>query len=182
MANNYYKNAHLYFVEVPLTYGGSLSVAPGKYVEGSADTGATFPRLAALGILSDEGVTTDGDTGSGGYVIGLDPSLLIFSEPQPPLTGAQGDTGAPGSAVAAGDTGATGSGGAKGDTGTGAKGDTGAASTVAGDTGAAGAAGDTGAASTVAGDTGASGAKGDTGVGVAGDTGATGPKGDTGGV
>jgi hypothetical protein len=75
---------------------------------------------------------------------------------------------------------------ASGDTGVpglpGSKGDTGAASTVKGDTGTQGdtgigSQGDTGAPSTVQGDTGIT---GDTGVGVKGDTGSSGFKGDTG--
>ena len=143
MATKYYQNAHAYFVEAPLTYGGSISVAPGKYVEGLADTGATFPRLASLGILTDAGLTSVGDTGSAGYLIGLTPSLLIFSEPSVPLVGATGDTGVRGTAVA--------------------KGDTGTASTVAGNTGVTGTAGNTGVAGTH-GDTGTAGAKGDTGA------------------
>jgi hypothetical protein len=71
----------------------------------------------------------------------------------------------------------------QGDTGSaGAKGDTGANSTVKGDTGTkgdtgSGLKGDTGAASTVKGDTGT---KGDTGSGLTGDTGSIGVKGDTG--
>ena len=150
MANYYFHNGKKYFVEVPLTYGGSLSVAPGKYVEGLADTGATFPRLAALGILVMDTATSDVDTGTAGYLIAQTPSLLIFSEPVAPLTGATGDTGAPGTAVAKGDTGTGAKGdtgtGAKGDTGTGAKGDTGTG--AKGDTGTAGGKGDTGAAGT----------------------------------
>lgn len=143
MAQNYYHNAHGYFVEVPLTYGGSLSVAPGKYVSGSADTGASFPRQVGLGVLTDDGAITDPDTGAAPQVLAATPSLLIYSEPSPPLTGATGDTGAAGTAVAKGDTGTS---NVKGDTGTGAKGDTGTGSK--GDTGTSGAKGDTGAAGT----------------------------------
>jgi hypothetical protein len=124
MTTKYYQNAHGYFVEVPLTYGGSLSVAPGKYVEGSADTGASFPRQASLGVLTDVGLTTDGDTGCAALLIAATPSLLIFSEPQPPLIGdtgvastVKGDTGTTGAAGAAGGKGDTGTAGAKGDTG-----------------------------------------------------------------
>ena len=95
------------------------------------------------------------------------------------VAGSQGDTGVAGTIGVDGDTGVA------GDTGAGTTGDTGADSTVAGDTGIignTGITGDTGADSTVAGDTGVAGAQGDTGADstVAGDTGITGNTGTTG--
>lgn len=129
MASHYYHNAKLYPLEVPLTYGGNLVVAPGKYLLGS--NLGSFGSLATLGYLTDDG------TGEPSPVT-ADPTLLIYTEPPVPSVGPQGD---PGDTGTAGDTGA----GVQGDTGsTGAKGDTG----TQGDTGVQGPQGDTGAAGT----------------------------------
>ena len=119
---HFYHNAHNYFVELPLTYGGSLSCAPGKYVKG--DSAGTFARSADLGILTDDGTGDTGislgDTGVTTIPAGLysNYSLLIFTEGAGPYstrgdtgTGYMGDTGVAGSK---GDTGAKGN---KGDTG-----------------------------------------------------------------
>lgn len=53
MAEHYYLNAGLKFVEVPLTFGGSISVAPGKYVKG--DPANSFGEQVKIGTLTDEG-------------------------------------------------------------------------------------------------------------------------------
>ena len=125
MAINYYHNAKVFPLEVPLKTGGSIVVAPGKYVQG--ETTGTFGRSATNGNLTDDGSGTPA-------AVTADSTLLIYVEPLSPTqgdTGYQGDSGT-------GDTGATGSTGAKGGTGvTGAKGDTGATGPK-GDTGVAG--------------------------------------------
>lgn len=133
---HFYHNAHNYFVELPLTYGGSLSCAPGKYVKG--DSAGTFARSADLGILTDDGTGDTGislgDTGVTTIPAGLysNYSLLIFTEGAGPYS-TRGDTGSglkgdTGTSDVPGDTGATGPAGAKGDTGAkGNKGDTGVA-------------------------------------------------------
>lgn len=123
MASHYYHNAKLFPLEVPLTYGGNLNVAPGKYLLGS--NLGSFGSLATLGYLTDDG------TGEPQAVTD-NPLLLIYTEPPVPSVGPQGDPG---------DT------GTQGDTGAGDQGDTGAAG-AKGDTGAQGPQGDTGAAGT----------------------------------
>jgi hypothetical protein len=78
MAQNYYHNAHQYPLEQPLTYGGTLVIAYGRYVKGEET--AEFGRSASLGHLTLDGTGVPA-------AVTANSALLIFTEAVVPATG-----------------------------------------------------------------------------------------------